>query len=862
MLVVGCNQPSSDDTESANRFPNNIQPQLSAAQIWKQTQTAYSTAQTYQDDAVLRLNYRLDGQWIEEYHPQSLSFNRINKSGNSIEHQFHAKIFNSRFSCDSKRLTCFVFDSATGNLDNQVMLETLTDETKLEKFVNDPIANYFVSGSSELPLEYTIASACPILFPPTVGLLTGQTSPDWIKGSNPTARLADLEMDTSVTQTGSNPKDLCYGLEFQWNGHRFVVYVDQTNFLIRKIEFPQSVLSSILKDSESVSDIELTVEFREAVLNHPVDPKVWATDLNKVANPVRQFVKLPESFPSELIGKRIPNFDLRTFSKATIPSLMLKGQTTSLFVVDSSSLRTDIVNEYLTIAEREFKGSTRFALIVCGPEEQAKAMAKAIENRSRKVSVFFDPEFECCRQLKTKLLPAVVIADKATTVHYFKQISADTRKISESWAAEFSGVFDRIDRGDDVATEMHQDYERFLDEYHQNLAAANPSLESVGFQNASSPKQPKFLTLQKSWHVKLNRPGAIIVAGNRRDDQEALYVLDGWQTISKIDKSGKRLGSISLPILKTSGIQKLQQYELANHGKVYLGYLPGNKCVSVFDSRWEKLLTYPKNDSKAANSSRSIVRDAIIAQLGAENPKLFILFADRLEQVDLESGNLDQSIEIESVTKMGAGMNGGAVRLFLSGSGTLSSFDGEDLRSMRIDPENLGVAKSFSTHLANPQTAIAFSSLEHGQTVAQIDDRGGLEWRASIDSREHDWVAILPFEIGIHRESRNRSIDNSDPSSLEKENSLWLAVQPSGDCVVIDSAGIIVDQFSLFSENLCERKNTTQGIRDAAISISSEGRHQLFVSTADSVYSFEMKHKSNEKTAKDNFLDRTGNTLK
>ena len=469
-LHLGCqDSPSqnqgelpSSNKENGERTSTESELDDGALAIWKQCTQNYASTNTYQDKAILNLQYRLDGRWIEEFHPQSVAFER--GLGLSV------KMFHGRIQSDRNRFTCYIYDSATGNLDEQTWIRENLKQAEREIFsaqcwtelLSDPIAKHFLSGESEIPLRKN--DVVPDLFPPAIGLLTnhGELNSAW---SNPkSCRLVELDdQDFHVLDLGVNEL-------------RHRVWIDRNTSLIQRIQYDSRVLSPVLQESSDVTDLKLIVNFGPTSMNQASTKEIFETRLSDQQKPVEQFVKLPESFPSRLIGQPVPEFDMHSNGGAQIASRRLKGLTTCLFFLQTDFIEQDSLTKYLELADQLRDGRTRIAVVICGQPEVAKRIREQCESQSRNVTIFVDPYYASMKNLEVRHTPTVVVLDSETKIQFFKNLSNDP------WKKEVSTAIQRIRRGENIAAEMKKDYQRFLESYHQKVNQANP------FRNASAKK--------------------------------------------------------------------------------------------------------------------------------------------------------------------------------------------------------------------------------------------------------------------------------------------------------------------------------------------------------------------------------------
>ena len=104
----------SDGVTNSNTTSVAKQSDIDGQSILRDLVKKYAAATTYQDRAVLYLDYRMHGRNIQEPQPWATSWDRNGRLA--------AQLFNSQVRCDGSLLSCYVFDIETANLDNQNLL--------------------------------------------------------------------------------------------------------------------------------------------------------------------------------------------------------------------------------------------------------------------------------------------------------------------------------------------------------------------------------------------------------------------------------------------------------------------------------------------------------------------------------------------------------------------------------------------------------------------------------------------------------------------------------------------------------------------------------------------------------------------
>jgi len=145
VLAAGCTKQSANNTKQASKDTPAVAQ--NGEELWRETLRAYSTADSYRDEAVLYLSYRLHGQLIQEPQPWAVRWTNDQKLATNL--------FNSQIRADGSRLGCYIFDIETANLDNQWLVLQQSNAPPLDTMFADGMARYFAGGFAEIPLDET-----------------------------------------------------------------------------------------------------------------------------------------------------------------------------------------------------------------------------------------------------------------------------------------------------------------------------------------------------------------------------------------------------------------------------------------------------------------------------------------------------------------------------------------------------------------------------------------------------------------------------------------------------------------------------------------------------------------------------------
>ena len=152
---------------STNLAAPKIQSGPSARKILDSTIAAYRNAPAYSDQGKLQISWKAANRpaFVEEY-PWSLAWNR--------DGRLQSNIFDSKVRSNGRMLSCFVSEIRTENLKNQQLF--LKGQQLIGQLYQDKIAAYYLNGGERIPVNETIVPNSTLLAPPTLSLLTNETS--------------------------------------------------------------------------------------------------------------------------------------------------------------------------------------------------------------------------------------------------------------------------------------------------------------------------------------------------------------------------------------------------------------------------------------------------------------------------------------------------------------------------------------------------------------------------------------------------------------------------------------------------------------------------------------------------------------
>ena len=536
-MSVGCEKKSESDDSPSEKTAWQSEAGPTAAEIVNHIRQAYSTATTYQDKATLNLSYQLQGSFLEEPHVWETQFQR--------GQGFKSKIYDARLNGNSKRMGCFIFDFGSGNLDDQWRIlpriktndESAPEKSARSKQVNslpihrlfqDGICRHYITGQDEVPINKQNQLSTDIFFPPSIGWLTGQHQQAWLFEGQAT-RMPDTKVEGHA----------CFQLSIFYQQMTWIVDIDAQDYLVRQIRYPNELLDPQLQNNPDVNHLEIVAKFEQATWQTHFTADTFSFDIPADAKRVSRFVPVPEPFPSNNVGKRITQLGLRDSGDQLVAQEDWKGKVTMLCwtnrSTDESKLAAslDQLAEQLSIKEYNLARVEVVEGTLPG-NPQVAAQLKRLSQES-KTPVMADYAFNGGRALGLKDYPVLAVIDRAGVLQYVKLLQ-DQPLDSEDLAS----ILLRVRSGDDVAGEMRQEYESFLDLYQERLASVSVQTKrNLDDGKLAEASPPTHLKIEKLWsNNKVQQPGNLHRQAN--GTSSSLTLLDGWRTVTQLSEEGKQ----------------------------------------------------------------------------------------------------------------------------------------------------------------------------------------------------------------------------------------------------------------------------------------------------------------------------------
>jgi len=269
---VGCGsgQPAATDATTAQSA--GIAAVSPAEQLLQRMVATYQQAQSYRDQAVVRLKYRQQGQWFQDEGQLTLAMMRPNK--------LQLRAYQLTLVSDGNRVHAVIADPDSNDMDGQVVARAAPSRFRLDAIYEDPVLVDVMSGGMGGP-------------PVTLELLFSDA---------PLKELLATSRGVELAAEGTLGERVCDRVAVKLDEGQLVFWIDRESHLLRRLEYPAERLARELA-AGNCTDVSLTAEFSEARVDEPVPDAEFAFAIPPGAKSVSRFVLPPRPLPSDLLGE-------------------------------------------------------------------------------------------------------------------------------------------------------------------------------------------------------------------------------------------------------------------------------------------------------------------------------------------------------------------------------------------------------------------------------------------------------------------------------------------------------------------------------------------------------------------------------
>ncbi|MBI2825016.1 MAG: redoxin domain-containing protein [Planctomycetia bacterium] len=561
LAVAGCNHATSTPIEAP----------LTAREVLEKMANAYRTAKSYDDSGQLRLTFRKQGEdLVSQTADDSVAFERPNKLR---MHCYQAIVVS-----DGKQLRATVADLPGQVLDVEAPAELRREDLYADEILAGVLTRGLAGESTQLAL---------LLLPDSLAVI--------LDGAEAPSKIEDQSID------GAD----CYRIVVKRPDGQITLWIDQENYVLRKIAYPTDSLKKQISDSVQapVTEVSLVAEFKGAHLNGKIADVAFAFDAPTEAKLVKRFQIQPEPLP-KLLGKKIGAFEFVDLSGNPVTRDSLSGK---IVVIDFWATWCEWCFKGLPNLQQvyeKYEGNDRVAILAVStddPQTTAAELRESFTKAQLTIPILRDAREQSRSMFEVQGLPTMFLLGPDGTIEAM-EIGFQPRL-----AVDLPRKLDKLLAGESLYKQARAEYEARQKAFEDSLASGNQAAADDALipQATIAPKsEPAKLTLEALWHSdEATRPGNIL-AFEESDGRTRLLVNDGWRTIVELDGRGQLAARHELDIPNEAAISYLRTATDAQGSRYFAGSASAQQQLFLFDASFKKLLAFPEGEHAGISDVR------------------------------------------------------------------------------------------------------------------------------------------------------------------------------------------------------------------------------------------------------------------
>jgi hypothetical protein len=566
VALAGCYQPPAPPAPIGESAPPTIPAsQLSANEILQKLLATYRGAATYEDQGVVRLEFRQRGQKTADQWPCAVKFARPNK--------LSLAAFQATVKCDGRELAAHIEDEATGNLDGQVLVRPAPPSLSLTDLASDELLYNLLCGElgrQPIQLELLLES-----------------------GGLATALAADVAC-RKLDDARADGRD-CFRVAMSTPGGPFVFWVDRADFLLRRIDYPVAALLPALANDPTVSDLGLSAELAGAKIGGPISDEQFALEIPAGAKRMKTFVQPPQPLPSELFGQQPGTFFFTDLSGNKLQSEQLAGKI-AVLVWYHGDPACQATLAQVSAARQRLKEEPAVAFLAVATDPTSASNAALVQRLAEwrvDLPIVRDLEAFGDKVFRIKFQPAIVVLSETGRVQLF-QVGG-----SPQLADQIAQIVQQLKTGTDLASEILARHQRERQQYDELVVRGGPEPgQVIALPEAviRQRSQPKILKLNELWSCReLKSPGNILLA-QEPGKPARIFVVEGWRTMTELTHGGQVAGRHPLDLPERAAITFARTTTDKTGKRYFVAAAPLAPQYFLLDESWKLLAAHPAGD--------------------------------------------------------------------------------------------------------------------------------------------------------------------------------------------------------------------------------------------------------------------------
>lgn len=454
----------------------------------------------------------------------------------------------------------------------------------------------------------------------------------------------------------------CYRVQFKRPDGTTTLWIDQENFILRRVVLPVDELRREISQQRPIDRISIVADFSGAQIDGKIDPKAFAFEVPKDAEIVKFFPPRELAY-LQLLNTKVPDFKFTDLDGKPVTPTTLADKITVLDFWATWCRPCKLTLPLLNKVYEKFKDNPKvafYAVNVENPEVNNEDVKKVLEELKVNVPILRDFDHTGSALKFMGRIPAMFVIGPNGIVQDCEV--GGNPQLTE----DLSAKIEKLLAGENIYEKRIAEYQEQLRLYAKMLDVApegemasisEPMVEERKLPETkiAERSEPATFKLASAWKcTDLKSPGDLVVI-NSKDGQPRLLVVENWKSIAEVGLDGKLIALHKLKIEENEAIGTLRT-SIGADGKRYLvAFLLTQQRCHVIDEDWNIVASYPED---ALQNPHSGIADVELGDLDGDGTlKLYVSYWGLVgvQAASLEGKRLWSNRSVSNVIGMAIG---------------------------------------------------------------------------------------------------------------------------------------------------------------------------------------------------------------
>lgn len=381
-------------TETVPQAPDSEEQRQKAKQLILSCIDHYRDMKSYEDAAVFKLKVPYPTDPVEEEVPCRIAFERPNKLALHVE---------ALRSCWTPETFESILDQTSSDgIPIQRLVRPLPEAISIDWLLRDHLGQQLINPMFGLPLN--------------IGFLLDETGSKAFIDEVTTRWLSPAEMDGVR----------CERIQLTLQDVSWVYWIDETNRILMRQEFPHAVLRGMLPPIPATvvpSEIVCQIDYKNITFDQRIDWTTWSIKPQPSDLQIRRFISAPLRDVPLQLGRVVKPFSLNDVNdKPLFDFAERQAKVTSFHFIDDSEESRSYIDELYSVRRQlKERGVDQDYETILVSDRPAQRMAAVLASWNCTLPFGTDSQRTLADQLGVKATPATVVVGSDNRIHHFSE---------------------------------------------------------------------------------------------------------------------------------------------------------------------------------------------------------------------------------------------------------------------------------------------------------------------------------------------------------------------------------------------------------------------------------------------------------